>query len=57
MNKYEKDLKEFLEKYPNKWHSYTTDKLTLKTIEGLHIQDGRMVLSRSTCQMKLIKKG
>jgi len=57
MNEHEIKLKKFLEKYPDEWHGYGTDKLTLKTVEGLHTQLAEMVLSRTTKQMKLNKRG
>lgn len=57
MTREENKLLEFLEKYPNEWHSYARDTDTLCAVEGLHVQIEEMVLSRNTSQMRLNTRG
>jgi len=58
MIKYERDLLEFLKKYPNKWHSFNTDDLTLSVIDKLLSQDltGRFTVDWDTKQMYYLPK-
>ena len=45
-------LYEFLEKYPNRWHGYATDKKTLKALERVKILYP-LVVTNEFNQMKL----
>lgn len=39
-NKAERDLILFLQKYPNQWHSFKTDVVTMRAIAVLHLLHG-----------------
>jgi hypothetical protein len=43
----------FLERYPEEWHSYATDVLTLKVLKQAMALDPRIELSDISNQMRL----
>jgi len=60
LNKHEKEMYNFLLKYPDQWHSYAKDKQTLRTLGSLYFYRGLGIrgleVNRETSQMKLNKK-
>jgi len=49
-NKYERDLINFLQKYPNEWHHFKNDAITLRTVAVLALMHGLKV-DMNTLQM------
>lgn len=55
-NKYEKALINFLQKYPNRWHSYNYDAKTIRAVATLHLLHNLKV-NITTNQMYWTGKG
>lgn len=54
MKSNEDKLIEFLERYPEKWHSYATDSVTLRVLAKAMKLDPRIELSDISNQMRLV---
>jgi len=55
-NKAERDLINFLQKYPNRWHSYAQDAKTIRAVAVIHMLHNTLV-NITTHQMYWKGKG